>query len=677
MAQILEQVRAEYEQLKDELNQHNHRYYVLDEPTIPDSEYDRSMRRLQDIEQQHPELLSDDSPSQRVGGAALPSFSQVSHAVPMLSLDNAFNEEELEAFDRRISDRLNYKDNQQIGYVCEPKLDGVAVSLLYKDGLLVRGATRGDGKVGEDITANVRTINSIPLKLSGAGIPELLEVRGEIYLPRGGFDKINAAAIAKGDKPFVNPRNAAAGSLRQLDSKITASRPLEMCAYSVGQFQGGETPDSHLNMLKALGGWGFKINTYVEAVQGIAACEAYYERMQERRDKLGYDIDGIVYKVNDLSLQQRLGFVAKAPRWAIARKFPAQEEMTQLLDVEFQVGRTGALTPVARLAPVFVGGVTVSNATLHNGDEIARLGLCIGDTVIIRRAGDVIPKVAAVVLDRRPADAKPIVFPENCPVCQSSVRRVEGEAVARCSGGLFCGAQSKEAIKHFASRKAMDIDGLGDKLVELLVDRGLIYSPADLYELSAAKIADLERMGEKSAQNLIDSIAVSRQTTLGKFLFALGIREVGEATGQTLARNFGSLEAIIEADQDALLEVDDIGPVVAYYIRDFFRNPDNLSIINALRESGVSWDDIDISSQDSQPLKGQTWVLTGGMEIMSRAEAKDRLQELGAKVAGSVSAKTSQVVAGPGARSKLTKAQSLDIPVFDEEQFLVFLEGHK
>jgi DNA ligase (NAD+) len=677
MAQILEQVRVEYEQLKDELNQHNHRYYVLDDPSVPDSEYDRGMRRLQDIEQQHPELLSDDSPSQRVGGAALPSFSQVSHDVPMLSLDNAFSEEDLEAFDRRISDRLNYKDDQRIDYICEPKLDGVAVSLLYRNGLLVRGATRGDGKVGEDITANVRTINSIPLKLTGAGIPELLEVRGEIYLPRSGFDKINAAATAKGDKPFVNPRNAAAGSLRQLDSKITASRPLEMCAYSVGQFKGGQTPDSHLNMLNALGGWGFKINTYVEAVQGIAACEAYYDRMEKRRDNLGYDIDGIVYKVNNLALQQRLGFVAKAPRWAIARKFPAQEELTQLLDVEFQVGRTGALTPVARLAPVFVGGVTVSNATLHNGDEIARLGICIGDTVIIRRAGDVIPKVAGVVLDRRPENAQPIVFPENCPVCQSSVRRVEGEAVARCSGGLFCGAQSKEAIKHFASRKAMDIDGLGDKLVELLVDRGLIYSPADLYELSAAKIADLERMGEKSAQNLIDSIAVSRQTTLGKFLFALGIREVGEATGQTLARNFGSLEAIIEADQDALLEVDDIGPVVAYYIRDFFRNPDNLSIISALRESGVSWDDIDISAQDSQPLKGQTWVLTGGMEIMSRAEAKDRLQELGAKVAGSVSAKTSQVVSGPGAGSKLTKAQSLDIPVFDEEQFLAFLEGHK
>ena len=674
MAQIPEQVGKEYDQLKDELNRHNYSYYVLDEPTIPDSEYDRCMRRLQEIEYQYPELLSTDSPSQRVGGAALPSFSQVTHDVPMLSLDNAFSEEDLEAFDRRIGERLNLKADQQIEYVCEPKLDGAAVSLLYRDGLLVRGATRGDGKVGEDITANVRTIKSIPLKLRGEGIPQLLEVRGEIYLPRAGFEKINAAAIAQGDKVFVNPRNAAAGSLRQLDSKITASRPLEMCAYSVGQFQGGlSEPDSHRNMLKLLGEWGFKINRYVEVVQGIAACESYYEQMQERRDQLPYDIDGIVYKVNDLALQQRLGFVAKAPRWAIARKFPAQEEITQLLDVEFQVGRTGAITPVARLAPVFVGGVTVSNATLHNGDEIARLGLCIGDSVIIRRAGDVIPQVAAVVLEKRPSDARPIVFPENCPVCQSPIRRVEGEAVARCSGGLFCGAQSKQAIKHFASRKAMDIDGLGDKLVELLVDKGLIYSVADLYELSADKIADLERMGDKSAQNLIDSIAASKHTTLAKFLFALGIREVGEATGQTLARNFGSLEAIVDADIDTLQEVDDIGPVVAYHIRDFFRNPDNLAIVNALRESGVSWDDVDISAQDSQPLKGQTWVLTGTMEIMSRAEAKDKLQELGAKVAGSVSAKTTQVVAGPGAGSKLTKAQSLDIPVMDEEQFIAFL----
>jgi DNA ligase (NAD+) len=673
MAENPEQVLAEYEQLKDELNQHNHRYYVLDDPSIPDSEYDRLMRRLQEIEQQFPHLISDDSPSQRVGGEALQSFTQVTHAVAMLSLENAFNEEELDAFERRIKDRLNFTAEQQIEYVCEPKLDGVAVSLLYDNGRLVRGATRGDGKVGEDITANVRTINSIPLRLTGQGIPELLEVRGEIYLPRAGFEKINASARAAGDKAFVNPRNAAAGSLRQLDSKITASRPLEMCAYSVGQFQGGATPESHMHMLEALGEWGFKINRHIQTVQGIGACENYYDRMQERRGQLPYDIDGIVYKVNNLQLQQRLGFVAKAPRWAIARKFPAQEEMTLLEAVEFQVGRTGAITPVAKLQPVFVGGVTVSNATLHNGDEIERLGVRIGDTVIIRRAGDVIPQVAKVVLEKRPDDAQPIIFPDACPVCQSPVRRVEGEAVARCSGGLFCAAQSKQAIKHYASRKAMDIDGLGDKLVDLLVDQGLIYSVADLYELAVDKISGLERMGEKSAANLIQSIENSKQTTLAKFLYSLGIREVGEATAQTLANNFGSLEAIIDADQDALLEVDDVGPVVAYYIRDFFRNPDNLSIISALREFDVRWDDIDITAQDSQPLKGQTWVLTGAMEIMSRAEAKDKLQNLGAKVAGSVSAKTTQVVAGPGAGSKLNKAQSLEIPVMDEAQFVAFL----
>ena len=673
MTDTPEQVLREYEQLKDELNQHNHRYYVLDDPSVPDSEYDRLMRRLQEIEQQYPQLLSADSPSQRVGGEALQAFTQVSHAVAMLSLDNAFNEEDLEAFDRRIKDRLNLNEEEQIEYACEPKLDGVAVSLLYENGLLVRGATRGDGQTGEDITANVRTINSIPLRLTGEGIPELLEVRGEIYLPRAGFEKINAIARDAGEKVFVNPRNAAAGSLRQLDSKITASRPLEMCAYSVGQYQGGTMPDSHMAMLDTLGQWGFKINRHVETVQGISDCESYYNRIEQQRDQLAYDIDGIVYKVNSLALQQRLGFVAKAPRWAIARKFPAQEEMTLLQDVEFQVGRTGAVTPVARLQPVFVGGVTVSNATLHNGDEIKRLGVCIGDTVIIRRAGDVIPQVAGVVMEKRPADARPVVFPENCPVCQSPVNRVEGEAVARCSGGLFCAAQSKQAIKHFASRKAMDIDGLGDKLVDLLVDEGLIYSVADLYELPVDKIAGLERMGEKSAANLIQSIENSKQTTLAKFLYALGIREVGEATGQTLAKSFGSLEAIISADQEALLEIDDVGPVVAYHIRDFFRNPDNLSIITALRESGVTWEDIDITDQDSQPLAGQTWVLTGTLEIMSRAEAKERLQDLGAKVAGSVSAKTTQVVAGPGAGSKLNKAQSLDIPVMDEAQFVEFL----
>ena len=657
MANIPEHVLIDYERLKDELNQHNHRYYVLDDPSVPDAEYDRQMRQLQDIESQYPSLRTTDSPSQRVGGEALSAFTQVRHDVAMLSLDNAFSETELEDFDRRVKDRLNYaalKDAPEIDYACEPKLDGVAVSLLYRDGLLVRGATRGDGTVGEDITANVRTINSIPLKLVGDNIPSLLEVRGEIYLPRAGFESLNAKAIAAGEKTFVNPRNAAAGSLRQLDSKITASRPLEICAYSVGQFVAETRPDSHLSMLQALASWGFKINEHMQVVTGIAACENYYQTLAERRDGLAYDIDGIVYKVNDLRLQERLGFVAKAPRWAVARKFPAQEEMTKLLDVEFQVGRTGAVTPVARLEPVFVGGVTVSNATLHNGDEIQRLGICIGDTVIIRRAGDVIPPIAKVVLEKRPADARPIVFPERCPVCESAVVRAEGEAVARCSGGLFCRAQIKQAIKHFASRKAMDIDGLGDKLVDLLVDRGVIFSVADLYDLKAEQLEGLERLAEKSAANLVAAIDASKETSLAKFFYSLGIREVGETTGQTLANNFGSLEAVIAADAEALLEVDDIGPIVAGHIGEFFRNPDNLSIIQALRDAGVHWADIDQNAQASQPLKGQTWVLTGGMDIMSRAEAKDRLQELGAKVAGSVSAKTAQVVAGPGAGSKLT-----------------------
>ncbi len=675
MSSIPENILRQYQDLVEELNKHNHRYYVLDDPTVPDIEYDRQLRELQSIEGLYREIIALDSPSQRVGGAALSSFSQIKHALPMLSLDNAFTDTELQEFERRLKDRLN--SSADIEYVCEPKLDGAAVSLLYRDGALIYGATRGDGSVGEDITANVRTIKSVPLKLHGDNIPATLEVRGEIYLPLSGFDALNAAAVLSGDKTFVNPRNAAAGSLRQLDSKITASRPLEMCAYSVGQYLADRVPETHEDMLSALGGWGFKINDHVETVKGIAACENYYQRLAERRQILPYDIDGIVYKVNSLQLQERLGFVAKAPRWAIARKFPAQEEMTQLIDVEFQVGRTGAITPVARLEPVFVGGVTVSNATLHNGDEINRLGVRIGDTVIIRRAGDVIPQIAKVVLDKRPQNALPVVFPERCPVCQSAVRRTEGEAVARCSGGLFCGAQIKEAIKHFASRKAMDIDGLGDRLVELMVDESVIFSVADLYDLNVDKLVKLERMAEKSASNLIGAIVVSKKTTLAKFLYALGIREVGEATAHTLANNFGSIELIAKASADELLEIDDVGPIVARYIVNFFQNPDNLSIIQALRDAGVKWEDIDLSSLEDQPLKGQIWVMTGGMEIMSRAEAKDRLQALGAKVASSVSAKTTQVVAGPGAGSKLTKAKTLDIAVMNEQQFVNFLADYK
>jgi DNA ligase (NAD+) len=670
MPLIPEETVQRYQRLKSDLNQHNHAYYVMDDPSIPDSEYDRLMRELQAIEQDYPQLLTADSPSQRVGGVALDSFSQVVHEVPMLSLDNAFSDVEMVDFDRRIKDRINL--SQQMTYACEPKLDGVAVSVLYKKGLLERAATRGDGFVGEDITSNVRTIKSIPLRLQGENIPDILEVRGEIYMPKAGFNRLNQKAKQAGEKTFVNPRNAAAGSLRQLDSKITATRPLEMCAYNVGQFAGGDKPNSHFQMLQMLGKLGFKINQHIKQVEGIDACEDYYQHLAKIRDQLDYDIDGIVYKVNDFTLQKRLGFVAKAPRWAIARKFPAQEEMTRLLDVEFQVGRTGAVTPVARLEPVFVGGVTVGNATLHNADEINRLGICIGDTVIVRRAGDVIPQIVKAVLEKRPSGAKPILFPERCPVCQSAVKRGEGEAVARCTGGLFCGAQTKEAIKHYASRKAMDIDGLGDKLVDALVDNDLIYSVADLYDLKLERLVNLERMAQKSAENLLQSIEESKQTTLPKFLYALGVREVGEATAQTLANNFGTLDAVIAASIEQLLEVDDVGPIVARHIVDFFNNPDNLSIVEALIAAGVQWKDID-QSADSLPLKGQTWVLTGTLESMSRAEAKDRLQEFGAKVASSVSTKTHAVVAGPGAGSKLKKAQSLDIQVLTEQSLIEFL----
>lgn len=672
MADIPQPVLEAYQQLKDGLNQHNYAYYVLDDPTIPDSQYDKLMGRLQALEAEYPALRTDDSPSQRVGGEALTQFTQVRHEIPMLSLDNAFSADEMADFDRRVKDRLNLHDQTQVAYVCEPKLDGVAVSLLYQQGLLVRAATRGDGAVGEDITANVRTIKSIPLRLRGDDVPDLLEVRGEIYMPRQGFEQLNDKARQSGDKLFVNPRNAAAGSLRQLDSKITASRPLAMCAYSVGQYGADTAPESHYGMLENLRRWGFVVNRHIQLVEGIAACEQYYQQLAAQRDKLDYDIDGIVYKVSDLNLQKRLGFVAKAPRWAIARKFPAQEEITQLLDVEFQVGRTGAVTPVARLEPVFVGGVTVSNASLHNGDEIARLGVCIGDTVIVRRAGDVIPQIVKVVLEQRPATAIPIEFPTCCPVCQSPVKKAEGEAVARCTGGLFCGAQTKEAIVHFASRKAMDIEGLGDRLIELLVDQGLVYSIADLYELQAEQLIPLERMAEKSANNLLAAIEASKQTTLAKFLFALGIREVGETTAQNLANHYGSLEALIGLSAEQLLEVDDVGPIVAGHIGDFFANPDNLAIIQALRTAGVQWPDID-RSQQFLPLQGQTWVLTGSLETLSRAEAKEQLQQLGAKVAGSVSAKTHSVVAGPGAGSKLTKAQSLEIPVLTEQELIEFL----
>jgi DNA ligase (NAD+) len=665
----------EYSKLIEVVNGYNYQYYVLDNPSVSDSEYDRLIKQIISIETDYPDCITQESPSQRVGGEPLSSFAQIKHVVPMLSLDNAFSDKDLMDFDRRVKERLNLLTD--IEFVCEPKLDGAAVSLLYRKGQLAYAATRGDGSIGEDITANVRTIRSVPFKLRGTNIPDILEVRGEIFMPRSGFEIFNRKALVNGEKTFVNPRNAAAGSLRQLDPKITASRPLDICAYSVGQLEAQEIPASHKSMLESLSIWGFKINPFVETVTGVNGCVDYYEKMSNQRDDLPYDIDGIVYKVNDLTLQKRLGFVAKAPRWAIARKFPAQEEMTRLIDVEFQVGRTGAITPVARLEPVFVGGVTVSNASLHNGDEIKRLGVRVGDTVIIRRAGDVIPKIVKVVLERRPAITREIVFPERCPVCKSAVQKFDEEAVARCSGGLFCAAQIKEAIKHFASRKAMDIDGLGDKLVNLMVEKAVIFSVADLYELNHEKLITLERVGEKSARNLINAIEKSKTTTLEKFLYALGIREVGEATAITLTTNFGSIEKISKASLDDLLEIDDIGPKVAGHIVNFFKNPDNSSIITALCEAGVSWQDVDLQNFKEAPLVGQTWVLTGGLVSMSRAEAKDILQSLGAKVGSSVSTKTSQVVAGPGAGSKLRKAKSCNIGVMSENQFIAFLEDYR
>ncbi|AFU97303.1 NAD-dependent DNA ligase LigA [Simiduia agarivorans] len=657
-----------YEELKQALNYHSYRYYVLDDPQLPDSEYDRLMQQLQAIEAEHPDWITADSPSQRVGAQPMAAFSQVQHKLPMLSLDNAFNEEDMRDFNKRLQSLL--KSAEPIEFACEPKLDGIAVSLMYENGLLVQAATRGDGSVGEDITANVRTIGSVPLKLMGGDFPALLEVRGEIYMPKAGFEALNEKARAAGEKVFVNPRNAAAGSLRQLDARITASRPLEFCCYNIGVVEGGNIPDRHTDVLQQLQRWGFLINREMAAVSGIDACLAYFARLGEKRAALPYDIDGIVFKVNSRQLQNQLGFVARAPRWAIAHKFPAQEEMTQLLEVEFQVGRTGSITPVARLQPVFVGGVTVSNATLHNRDEIERLGVMVGDTVIVRRAGDVIPQVVSVITSKRPADARPVQFPENCPVCQSPVAQVEGEAAVRCTGGLLCAAQVKEGIKHFASRKAMDVDGLGDKLVEQLVDEGLISSVADLFSLTEAQLVGLERMGEKSAQNLLAALEASKKTTLAKFLFGLGIREVGETTARTLAQHFGGLEAIMTASEDALLAVPDIGPVSAASIRQFFESEKHREQIQQLIAVGFEWAETEPAARDALPLAGQTWVLTGTLEQMTRDQAKDKLLALGAKVAGSVSAKTHCLVAGPGAGSKLTKAQGLGIPVLDEQAFL-------
>ena len=768
-------------ELRSEIDAHNYRYYVLDEPSVPDAEYDRLFNALKTLEAEHPELVSPDSPTQRVGGAALAAFGQVRHEVPMLSLGNAFEEQDLIDFDRRAREGLDlpagdlFGDGVELEYSCEPKLDGLAVSLLYENGQLVRGATRGDGSTGEDISTNVRTVRNIPLKLHGDGWPEVLEVRGEIYMPKAGFEALNARQLEAGSKPFANPRNAAAGSLRQLDSKITASRPLELCAYGVGR-SAGDLPGTHIGILEALKGWGLPISRELKLAKGVKECRDYFHAIGEKRDALPYEIDGVVFKVNSTAQQRELGFRAREPRWAIAHKFPAREEVTELLDVEFQVGRTGAITPVARLQPVQVAGVTVSNATLHNMDEVARLGVMIGDTVIVRRAGDVIPQILGVIPERRPENARAVHVPEQCPVCGSAVERtqlikrskgresVTEGSIYRCVGRLACQAQLKQAIIHFVSRRAMDIDGLGDKIVEQLVDAGLVRSPADLYCLNFEQVLALEGFAEVSSRNLLNAIDASRKPSLARFVFALGIPDVGEGTAKLLARALGSLDRISRALPDVLVYLPDIGLEVAHEIHSFFDDEHNQSVIEQLRSRGVQlqeegdvhpdfaacatlaglldrlnipfiaatgaqrladrfgsltgiieadWLDLrqverlnekaaralrdyfddpanaararaiedqlkefgmhwesERKTAEGLPLAGQTWVLTGTLESMSRDDAKARLEELGAKVSGSVSAKTSVVVAGPGAGSKLAKANELGLEVDDEQAFL-------
>jgi len=771
-------------ELRAELDQHNYRYHVLDEPSIPDAEYDRLFHELKALEAEHPELVSADSPTQRVGSAALSAFTQVRHEIPMLSLGNAFEETDMREFDRRVSEGLDlpagdlFGGGAEVEYSCEPKLDGLAVSLLYQDGALVRGATRGDGTTGEDISVNVRTVRNIPLKLHGSGWPATLEVRGEVFMSKAGFERLNASQLEVGGKTFANPRNAAAGSLRQLDSKITASRPLEFCCYGLGQVS-AEIADTHIGNLQQLKAWGMPVSRELKLAKGIGECLDYYRDIGERRNALPYEIDGVVFKVNSLASQRELGFRAREPRWAIAHKFPAMEEITELLDVEFQVGRTGAVTPVARLKPVKVAGVTVSNATLHNMDEVARLGLMIGDTVIIRRAGDVIPQVVQVVTERRPDNARAVQIPESCPVCGSHVERtqlvkrskgretVSEGAVYRCVGRLACGAQLKQAIIHFVSRRAMDIEGLGDKTIEQLVDEKLIASPADLYTLAYEQIVDLEGFAELSTRNLLEAIADSKKPSLARFIYALGIPDVGEETAKVLARSLGSLERVMQALPSVLTYLPDVGMEVAHEIHSFFEDEHNRTVIAQLLERGLELQDqgglgaefaasttlggliakLDISSVgptaaeklaakfgsvegviaadwldlrqtlsekpanavreffaqpgnaeralaieaqlrdfgmhwqserkvvEGLPLTGQTWVLTGSLELMSRDVAKDKLESLGAKVAGSVSAKTHCVVAGPGAGSKLAKANELGLKVLDEEAFVAFLKG--
>jgi DNA ligase (NAD+) len=670
----MDSIEQQLTELRTTLRHHEYLYHVMDAPEVPDAEYDRLLRELRELEAQHPDLITPDSPTQRVGAAPLSAFTQIRHEVPMLSLDNVFDEESFLAFNKRVQDRL--KSTDALSYCCELKLDGLAVSILYENGVLIRAATRGDGTTGEDITSNVRTIRAIPLKLHGDNIPARLEVRGEVFLPQAGFEKINEEARRTGGKIFANPRNAAAGSLRQLDPRITAKRPLTFFCYGVGILEGGELPRSHLERLQQFKRWGLPVSDRIRICDTPQAVLDFYHKVAEDRPQLGFDIDGVVIKVDSLDLQEQLGFVARAPRWAVAFKFPAQEQMTWVRDVEFQVGRTGAITPVARLEPVHVAGVLVSNATLHNADEIARLGLKIGDKVVIRRAGDVIPQVVNVIESERPAETRDVEFPTHCPVCGSDVERVEGEAVTRCTGGLICGAQRKESLKHFVSRRAMDVDGMGDKIIDQLVEKEYVHTPADLFRLTAGKLTGLDRMGPKSAQNIVNALEKSKETTFARFLYALGIREVGEATAAGLAAYFGTLEALIAASIDELQKVPDVGIVVATHVRHFLDEESNREVIRQLvEEVGIHWAaPVVVNAEEiDSPFAGKTIVLTGSLSQMSRDDAKAALLALGAKVAGSVSKKTDLVIAGEAAGSKLAKAQELGIEVIDEAEMIRLL----
>jgi len=671
---VPEAAAARAAELRRRIGEHDYRYYVLDTPSVTDAQYDALMRELAALEAQYPALATPDSPTQRVGGAAASTFEPVAHRVPMLSLNNAFSDEEAEAFDRRVRDATGDVD---IEYACEPKFDGLAISLIYEDGRFTCGATRGDGTTGENVTANLRTVSAIPLALPAAGAPPRIEVRGEVLMLRRHFERMNAEQQQKGEKLFVNPRNAAAGALRQLDARITASRKLAFFAYGIGDVDWGRiapprTQDALMQLLESL---RFPVPRERKVVRALEGLLDYYRTLGARRNELPFDIDGVVYKVNSIALQDKLGFVSRAPRFAIAHKFPAEEMATQVLGIDVQVGRTGAITPVARLSPVFVGGVTVTNATLHNEDEIRRKDVHIGDTVIVRRAGDVIPEVVRVVVEKRPRDAKPFAMPARCPECGSAVERLPDEAIARCTGGLVCPAQRKQALLHFASRRALDIEGLGDKLVDQLVDGGVVHTPADLYKLGVAKLAALERMADKSAANVYAAIERSKSTTLTRFIYALGIRHVGESTARDLARHFGNLDALLTADEAALLEVPDVGPVLAQSIARFFAEPHNREVIEQLRAAGVHWRDEPPQRIPAGPLAGKTLVLTGTLPTMTREDAKARIEAAGGKVAGSVSKKTDYVVAGDEAGSKLDKARSLGVPIVDEDRLEQLLAG--